>query len=290
MKFKSRIIIIIVILCVILTSCAKITEISNTIEKSVSAKTNSGFNADESVVMHTLNIGQGDSIFVELPQRKCMLIDTGDNDADFITEYITQLGYNKIDYLVFTHPHADHIGGYELINNFEITEIYMPDVGHTSKTFENLADTISGKTVFKAESGKVLFDYESCSATILSPEINEEYEELNNYSVVIKLTYGETSFLFTGDAEQLIEDSLTDIDVDVLKVSHHGSSSGTSMQFLNEVTPKYAVISVASKNDYGHPHKETIDNLRKIGSEVILTYEEPYAVVITSDGINITKE
>lgn len=243
------------------------------------------------LVSHYLDVGQGDSIFIELPDKKTMLIDAGESKCSgSIITYIKNLGYKKIDYLVATHPHADHIGGMKaVVNAFDIGKIYMPDVVSTTKTYENLLLAISdkGNKITKAKAGMNISSSDSLSIDIVAP-VSDSYKDMNDYSVIIKIKYFNNAFLYTGDAEALSESQITaDIKADVLKVGHHGSSSSTSQKFLDKVSPSYAVISVGEGNDYGHPHKETLDRLNKKNIKIFRT-DLNGTVVITSDGNNIT--
>ena len=247
------------------------------------------------VSVHFIDVSQGDCQLIELPEGKTMLIDAGDNGTeDRIIDYIESLGIKKIDYLVATHPHADHIGGMaEVIANFDIGEIYMPKIQNNTKTFEDMLDVIGEKnlTITSAESGKVLFDYSGVRAEILSPKKGETYEEMNNYSAVLMLQCGDKRFLFMGDAEKDVEGEILkkDLDADVLKVGHHGSTTSSSKKFLEQVSPEYAVISCGEGNDYGHPHKETINNLKKIAKEILRT-DKSGTIVMRCDGSNIEIE
>lgn len=247
------------------------------------------------VSVHFIDVSQGDCQLIELPEGKTMLIDAGDNGTeDRIIDYIESLGIKKIDYLVATHPHADHIGGMaEVIANFDIGEIYMPKIQNNTKTFEDMLDVIGEKnlTITSAESGKVLFDYSGVRAEILSPKKGETYEEMNNYSAVLMLQCGDKRFLFMGDAEKDVEEEILkkDLDADVLKVGHHGSTTSSSKKFLEQVSPEYAVISCGEGNDYGHPHKETINNLKKIAKEILRT-DKSGTIVMRCDGRNIEIE
>ncbi|CDG37214.1 hypothetical protein CTHBC1_2631 [Acetivibrio thermocellus BC1] len=248
--------------------------------------------ADKELKVHFIDVGQGDSIFIHT-NNAAMLIDAGSNgDGSKIVSYIRQQGFNKLDYVIFTHPHADHIGGaVDVVNSFEIGKIIMPKVEHTTQTYENLLLAIKSKGL------KITFpnpgdEYSLSSAKfkILAPN-SLSYKDLNDYSVVTRLTFGETSFLFTGDAESVSENEILskgfDIKSDVLKVGHHGSSSSTTQAFLNKVNPKYAIIMVGADNNYGHPHKETMDKLKAKGIPVYRT-DENGTIVATSDGSNIT--
>ena len=257
---------------------------------------NANTQTDGSTLMiHYLDVGQGDSIFIELPQKKSMLIDASTGAyGEGIADYIEDKGYSKIDYLVATHPHADHIGGMEdVVEEFEIGEIYMPKASTTTKTYKNLLTAIKkkGNKINTAKAGVSIYSGSGINIQILAPN-STSYEDLNNYSVVIKLTYGKKSFLFMGDAEMLSEDEITaDISADILKVGHHGSSTSTSEDFINRVNPEYAVISCGKDNSYGHPHKETMATLKKCDVEVLRT-DTMGTIIATTDGtdLEITKD
>lgn len=250
----------------------------------------------EKIISHYIDVGQGDSEFIEFPDGKTMLIDAGtDKYGETVVDYVKNLGYSKIDYLVGTHPHADHIGGMaDVVNAFEIGNIYMPKVGTNTKTFENLLDTIQSKDMIintaKAGMNIVSSDENDYSADILAP-IKDEYDDLNNYSVVIKITYGDSKFLYMGDAEEEIEDELigsgADVKADVIKIGHHGSNTSSSSDFVKSVGADYAVFSVGKDNDYGHPHSQTVKRWKNIGAEIYRT-DEQGTIVISSNGSDIT--
>ena len=222
-----------------------------------------------------------------------MLIDAGVSRlGKSIKGYINSLGYNKIDYLVATHPHADHIGSMAyIVDNMNIGEIYMPKVSANTKTYEKLLESISAKglKIKAAAAGVDILDTEQISVCIAAP-VKIDDDELNNCSVVIKIQFENTSFLFTGDAEkEELKDITADISADVLKVGHHGSRTSTSTKFLTKVNPKIAVISLGRDNDYGHPHKSTIKCLNNIGAEIYRT-DKDRTIIVTSDGQNISVE
>ncbi len=242
--------------------------------------------------VHFLDVGQGDSIIITIGSD-AVLIDAGDRDSgSTVVNYLKKQGVGKLKYLILTHPHADHIGGaVEVINAFEIEKIIMPKVEHTTRTFENLLETIKSKGM-KITTPIPGDGYELGSAgfKILAPN-SSSYKSLNDYSVVIRLTFGNTAFLFTGDAESTSESQILsknfEVKSDVLKVGHHGSASSTSERFLKSVSPKYAVISVGRGNSYGHPTQEVLERLNSYGVKIYRTDEEGI-IVATSDGTNIT--
>lgn len=242
---------------------------------------------------HYIDVGQGDCEFIELPNNETMLIDAGDSGSGpEITAYIKNLGYDTINYLVATHPHADHIGGMSyVIKNLNIVHMYMPEKSTNTKTFENLLQTILDMNikVEKAESGTVILNTENLKIDILAPD-SEQYKNLNNYSAVIKIDYKNTSFLFMGDAEKEVEEKLPnkEIQTDVLKVGHHGSDTSSTAAFLEKVSPKYAVISCGKNNRYGHPDSITLQNLESVGS-VILRTDLDGTIIIRSDGVLLTQ-
>ena len=241
----------------------------------------------DNVRVHFLDVGQGDSIFIELTDGKSMLIDASTvKYGEGIADYIKDNGYSKIDYLVATHPHADHIGGMQdVVEQLEIGEIYMPKASSTTKTYKNLLKAIKakGNKINTAKAGNTIYSDSSLGIDILAPN-SDSYEEINDYSVVIKLVYGSKSFLFTGDAEKLSENEITaDVSADVLKVGHHGSSTSSSDKFIKRVNPEYAVISCGEGNSYGHPHKETIKTLNKYDIEVFRT-DTMGTIIAQTDG------
>jgi len=241
--------------------------------------------------VHYIDVGQGDSEFIELPNGQTMLIDAGNpENGSEIVSYIKDLKYSKIDYLIATHPHADHIGGMAtVVNELKIGKIYMPKKSTTTKTFEGLLAAIKNKglTVNTAQAGVSLLKAGNISIDILAP-VNISGDDLNQYSAVIKITYGENKFLFMGDAGEMSESQITaDVKADVLKVGHHGSNTATSQAFLNKVSPKYAVIEVGKGNSYGHPTAATLAKLNSAGVKVYRT-DESGTIIFTSDSKAIT--
>lgn len=245
---------------------------------------NETFAYGESVVVRYLDVGQADSILVQ-SEGINMLIDAGTNSSgQTVVKDLEDLGVTKIDYLIGTHPHEDHIGGMDdVIKNFDIGIIYMPKIQTNTKTFEDVLDAVSEKGL-KITSPKKGDEFEVGGARceIMTDGI-EDTSNLNLSSIVIRMTYGTQSFLFMGDAEKENEETRQWPQTTVLKVGHHGSSTSSSTQFLNEVQPQISIISVGKDNKYGHPTKTTINKLEKIKTKIYRT-DESGTITITCDG------
>lgn len=224
----------------------------------------------DELTVRFVDVGQADCEIIQFPDGRNVIIDAGKNDTEEeLVRTIESYGIKKFDFVIATHPHEDHIGGMDaVIDNFEIGCVYMPDVSSNSYNFEDMLDSIEAKNVEVrvAKAGITIIDEEYINMFFVAPN-SESYEETNDYSAVLKLTYGERAFLFTGDAEAFSEKEMLkngmDLSADVLKVGHHGSSTSSSKKFIKKVNPKYAVIEVGKDNSYGHPHKETLYVLDK---------------------------
>jgi competence protein ComEC len=279
MRFKRSIFVIISILLVfVLSSCTII--IDNPAPEGI-------------LTVHVIDVGQGDSILITLPNKQTALIDGGSRKmGDRVVKYIQDQKISKIDYIIATHPHEDHIGGLiKVIETFEIGNIYMPDKEHTSKTFEDLLTAIEDKgyKMKRAKAGVVMVQEDALKAYFLAP-VKDNYRSLNDFSAVLKVEFGDVGMLFTGDAEVQSEkdmiDSRANLMAQILKVSHHGSRTSSSKEFLDAVKPQYALISLGKDNTYGHPHQETIKVLEDLGI-VILRTDIDGNIIITTDGKEI---
>lgn len=241
--------------------------------------------------VHYIDVGQADSILIKV-NGASMLIDAGNNaDGGAVVSYIRSQGITKLDYVIGTHPHEDHIGGMDdVVRAFNIGKIIMPKAPSTTRTFEDVLTAISSKGLkVTSPIPGTSYSLGDASFVIFSPN-SSSYKDLNNYSVVVKLTYGKTSFLLEGDAEDVSESEMLgkgfDLKANVLKVGHHGSTSSTTQSFLNAVKPTYAVISVGTGNSYGHPAQSTISKLNSAGVQIFRT-DESGTIIATSDGNTI---
>jgi len=239
--------------------------------------------------VHFIDVGQADSILVIAPNGETLLIDGGNgDDGSKLVSYVKSQGVKALSAIVATHPHEDHIGGLDtIIHSFPPKQVYLSNGTSTTKTFEDFMTAVnaSGAKKIRAKAG-VKLEVSGISGLFLAPN-SDQYEDLNNYSAVLKITFGQVSFLLTGDAEDVSEAEMLKngqvLKAAVLKVGHHGSTSSTTSEFLKAVSPKYAVISVGVKNDYGHPAEVTLKKLANAGVQVYRT-DQDGTVVATSDG------
>ena len=241
--------------------------------------------------VHFLDVGQADSIMISC-MGEFMIIDAGNNaDGPLIVDYLKSLDIDRFKYAVGTHAHEDHIGGMDdIIDNFSVDNFYMPDVVTTTKTFEDVLDALERANVaFGTPIVGDKFTLGSANIEVIYVGTNEK--DLNSTSIVLRLDFGNTSFLFTGDATEEVESNILEknIEADVLKVAHHGSKYSTSWKFLKKVAPKYAIISVGLGNSYGHPGANVLQRLEKAGIQVYRT-DEVGTIIAKSDGNKINFE
>lgn len=246
---------------------------------------------DKSMEVHFIDVGQGDATLIQCGDEY-MLIDAGDNSQGTrIQAYLKKLGVEKLDYLVLTHTDSDHIGGADvIISKFDVGAVFLSDYKKDNSTYKDLMSALENKQMTHSlpELGK---DYTLGNAKITFVAPNDTYDAPNNSSLALVVEHGENSFLFTGDCEEQAEEDILeagyDVDCDVFKLGHHGSSTSNSEAFLNAVTPDYGVVSCEEGNAYGHPHAEPLNRLRAMGTLLFRT-DEQGTVIAYSDGEKLT--
>ena len=243
--------------------------------------------------VHFIDVGQGDATLIKQGEH-AMLIDAGHNSkGTAVQAYLQSQNIKSLDYVIGTHPDSDHIGGLDVVlYKFEWNTVMMPDLEKDTRTYEDVKRVIQDKnqkiTVPKAGDTYTLGEAEF---TIVCPQKSDYGDNSNNYSIGLRLTYGENHFLFTGDAEEASEQDMLasgmDLSADVFKAAHHGSDTANTEEFLKAVNPKSVVISCGAGNSYGHPRAAVMNELRQMGIAVYRT-DEQGTIVAYSDGKNIT--
>ncbi|GAB6169749.1 ComEC/Rec2 family competence protein [Clostridium carnis] len=248
-------------------------------------------------LVHYIDVGQGDAILIQV-NNKNMLIDSGPkSEKDKLFSYLNSLKIKNLDYVIATHPHEDHIGNMaDIISKYNITNFYAPKVTSNTKAFERMVEELISKNlnikVIKASISSIDLGSKT-NVEVFSPNSSDYGDNLNNFSPIIKITFGENSFLFTGDAEKKSEDEVLknnyDLNCDVLKIGHHGSTTSTSKNFLKAISPTYAIISVGKDNTYNHPNKKITSLLDENN---ITTYRTDIEgnIILVSDGKEIYKK
>ncbi len=241
--------------------------------------------SDDQIKVHFIDVGQADSIYIQLPDHNDILIDAGDEeDGPVAADYLRQQGIDEdIELLIATHPHRDHIGGIpDVMAAFHVDEVLDSGLEADSAQYEAYSESINAEGCTWVHDDHQTFNFGDVQLQILTGK--EAWDGVNNYSVVARLDCGQVEFLFPGDAEQAVEEMLgRDISAEVLKVGHHGSCSSTSFGFLDRVKPEIAVISAGAGNSYGHPHQETLSRLQTLGIKAYRT-DWDGSIVITTDG------
>ena len=298
---KKKFIIFGIILLILLISLI----FSNKIEKLINEKLLNNTKNEiytDGLEVHFINVGQGDSIVIKLPDNKNLLIDAGpgSNSNDLITYlqnvYFKDKANKNIDYFILTHSDEDHIGGAPLVfSTFEILNVYRPQIFtkeesdalgggvkvKDTKIYKSTIQAINdeGSNVIYNEAGNIISSTKSdvsFSLEFLSP-LSDDYTDVNNFSPLILLTFKDTKFMFTGDAETEVENEVLEkyskekLDIDILKVGHHGSNTSSSINFLKTLTPTISVIEVGKDNKYGHPTEKTLTSLKEVGSKIYRT-------------------
>lgn len=249
------------------------------------------FNNNETII-HYINVGQGDSILIQNKDFN-ILIDSGSNtSSEFLISYLNSLHIKKLNYIIATHPHEDHIGAMDdIINKFHVYKFIGPKLTTTGSDFKNMIEALNKKNLYISTVTDNSTIKLSNNSSLYFPWTGSTIDDnTNNYSMVVQYNYNDISFLFTGDIEKEVETKLLsssiDLSSEVLKVSHHGSNSSSTLNFLNEVNPFISIISCGMGNDYGHPHKNTLTTLKNFNSSIYRT-DLNGTIKIKTDGTSI---
>lgn len=245
---------------------------------------------EEQLYVHFIDVGQADCTLLEF-NGHFALVDGGNSaDGGSVAAYLQMQGVGKLDLVVATHPHEDHIGGLaDILDTFLADTVWSSPIPNNSNAVRTFLESVSnqGKELEQPKVGQV-FNLGAATITVIGPV--KEYEEINNLSIVLMVEFGDTRFLLTGDMERTAENDLiesgADLKADVLKVGHHGSESSTGYRFLREVMPSYGVISCGKDNSYGHPHEDPLSRLRDAEVTVLRT-DECETIIARSDGEDI---
>lgn len=285
-RIKVALLLLVALIVLQIAGCGSLPVGNKTVKE---AKSTNG----ETIEIHFLDIGQGDATLIKQGTH-AMLIDAGNNDkGTTVQSYLQNQGIETLDYVIGTHPDADHVGGLDVVlYKFPWDTVILPDLEKDTKTYQDVLKVIKdkGKSITFPVAGTT-YSLGNAEFTIIAPVEGDYGDNWNDYSVGILLQFGENRFVFTGDAEEDAEQDMiaenVDLSADVLKAAHHGSDTANTMPFLEEVKPKSVVISCGEGNSYGHPRAGAMNNFRSIGASVYRT-DEQGTIVAVSDGKEIT--
>ncbi len=242
------------------------------------------------LTVSVIDVGQGDSILIQCPNGTNMLVDAGTSSAGgVVASYLKSRGVKALDIVVATHPHEDHIGGMKtVLNAFSVGKVWDSGCNHGSQTQASMLSMVKAKGIrFSTPKAGFTERIGDANVSVLAPKAGV-VDDADNNSLALRIIYGKTSFLLTGDLGDCERQSVAEWpESTVLKVPHHGSHNGTDLAFLRQVKPKIAVISCGKDNPYGHPHKLTLDALKFVGATTYITAESG-TVVLSSDGTSVT--
>ncbi|RYI32035.1 MBL fold metallo-hydrolase [Bacillus infantis] len=250
----------------------------------------------KTLTAHFIDIGQGDATYIKMPNGDDILIDAGSKaKGEDVVAYLKKKKVDDIEYMIATHPDADHIGGLdEVLAAFKVENVYAPKVSHTTQAYKDFLTAVKKEklTIKTAKAGVELpIKDKTVKAKFIAPVKEYAKSDLNNWSAVIHINYNKNNFLFAGDAELKSENDMIAAKslskVDVLKVGHHGSKDSSSKNFLSKIKPTYSIISVGAKNSYKHPTSETLKRLSAIKTKVFRT-DKNGTIRVTSDGKKVT--
>jgi competence protein ComEC len=247
----------------------------------------------KNLYVHFIDVGQGDSIYIKTPEGEDVLTDAGNKDkGDDVVAYLKKMKVDDLEIMIATHPDVDHIGGLdEVLKAYKVKSVYAPKVSHTTQAYKDFLNAVKREGLkIKTAQANISLPIKGVTAKFIGPVKTYSKNDLNDWSVVLRLTYEKNTFLFTGDAEFKSEADMIKakqpLKADVLKVGHHGSNTSTSTTFLNAVKPRYAVISVG-KNSYGHPTKDVLNRLKAVKATVYRT-DQKGTIVFTSNGSKLS--
>jgi beta-lactamase superfamily II metal-dependent hydrolase len=246
---------------------------------------------DGEIRVYFLNVGQGDSILLQTDEN-AVLIDAGEYSVRReLLSYLRDAGITTLDYLIATHPHEDHIGGMvPVLDNFKVNNVVLTEAPGTSKAYESFLEFVEDQNipVTFPQPGDVI-SAGLIELNVIAP-LSDYSDDLNNASLVLRMLFGDTAFLFTGDAERPSEQDMLDagstVHANILKIGHHGSSTATTPEFLDAVNPAVAVISCGSVNSYGHPHEEVLSLLTERDIQILRT-DENGTIILSTDGTQV---